>query len=155
MSVYITRLQKLHNAYISRSLLPVLLRNLSSHPLPLLRYLDVQCDGDRDVRALTKSLPLCTNLRTLYYERGFQSVPSERVEQKMWKTAVRRCKNLEIVRVAKNNIGLVSVLKELSKKEGIQALKLRKILRVDWYTGRVLEDYTAQVKYLLPALQQH
>ena len=135
----------------------VLLHHLSSHPLPTLHYLRVLCVDDSEVRPLTTFLPHCTNLRTLYYERGLYRV-SESAEEEMWEAAVRRCRNLEEVRVDGDSVvscaRLVSVMRKLSEKEGIQALKLRKIVEVDWYTGEVIEDYTEQVKHLLPALQQ-
>ena len=73
-----------------------------------------------------------------------------------WEVIVRRCKNLKEVRVSGEDSDvscdrLVSVMRKLSEREGIQALKLRRIVRVVW-TGE--EDYTEQVKHLLPALQQ-
>ena len=138
-------------------MLPSLLRYLSSHPLPTLHYLHVWCDNDSDVRALTTFLPQCTNLRMLYYERAQNSV-SGRVEEEMWDAVLRRCRNLEVVRVSGGHSAvscdrLVSVMRKLSEREEIQALKLRRIVRED---GRrqVIEDYTEQVKHLLPALQQ-
>ena len=159
-SVYITRLQVLHIIYCYRSVLPALLQHLSSHPLPSIHYLYVWCKDESVVRALTTFLPQCTNLRTLQYARGLYSV-SESVEEEMWKAAVRRCRNLEEVRVSGKNSAvscntrrLVSVLKKLSEREGIQVQKLRRIVRVADYTQKVLEDYTEQVKHLLPALQQ-
>ena len=137
-------------------MLPVLLHHLSSHPLPSLYYLLVLCDVDSEVRALTTFLPHCTNLRTLQYARGGDSVVSESVEEEMWEAVVRRCRNLEEVRVRGEGSDvscdrLRSVLRKLSEREGIQALKLRRIVRVGW---RQAEDYTEQVKHLLPALQQ-
>ena len=128
--------------------MPVLLHHLSSHPLPTLLYLSVWCDSD--IRALTTFLPHCTNLRTLQWERD--SVVSDRVEEEMWEAVVRRCRNLEKVIVSGEDSAvscdrLVSVMRKLSEKEGIQALKLRKI-------GTSGDDYTEQVKHLLPALQQ-
>ena len=145
----------LHIIYCYRSVLPVLLHHLSSHPLPSLLYLRVWCDDDSYARALTTFLPQCTNLRTLYCER-WGSVVSESVEEEMWEAAVRRCRNLEEVRVSGEDSDvacdrLVSVLRKLSEREGIQALKLRRIVREVW-RGEV--DYTEQVKHLLPALQQ-
>ena len=160
ISVYNTRLQVLHIIYSYRSVLPSLLHHLSSGPLPTLHYLRVECDNDSDVRALTTFLPHCTNLRTLYYEPvQYRVVVSESVEEEMWKTVVRRCRNLEEVRVGGDDSDvpcdrLVSVMRKLSEREGIQALKLREILRVDWRTGEVIKDYTEQVNHLLPALQQ-
>ena len=146
----------LHIIYCYRSVLHALLRHLSSHPLPSLHYLYVSCDDDSDVRALTTFLPQCTNLRTLYwYARD--SVVSESVEEELWEAVVRRCRNLEEVGVrgGYSDVScdrLVSVLRKLSEREGIQALKLRMIVSVD---GRGLKkDYTEQVKHLLPALQQ-
>ena len=161
MSVYITMLQVLHIIYCYRSLLSVLLHHLSSHPLPSLHYLSVKCENASEVRALTTFLPHCTNLRTLHCERAEYSVVSESVEEEMWEAVVRGCRNLEEVSVdgyytAVSCDRLVSVIRKLSKREGIQALKLRKIVRVDWEgdTGGVIEAYTEQVKHLLPALQQ-
>ena len=140
-------------------MLPSLLQHLSSHPLPSLHYLYVLCVDDSDVSALTTFLPQCTNLRTLQYERAWHRAVSKSVEEEMWEAVVRRCRNLEEVRVwgwdsAVSCDKLVSVLRKLSEREGIQALKLRKIVIVDWMTGEVEEDYTEQVKHLLPALQQ-
>ena len=147
----------LHIIYCYRSLIPSLLQHLSSHPLLSLHYLHVYCDYDSEVRALTTFLPQCTNLRTLYYQQGRYSV-SESVEEEMWEAAVRKCKNLEEVRVRGEDSDsvvscdrLVSVLRKLSEREGIQALKLRKIVRLDRRTGKVIEE---QVQHLLPALQQ-
>ena len=142
----------LHIIYCYRSVLPSLLQHLSSHPLPSLHYLHVWCKYDSDVRALTTFLPQCTNLRTLHYERTWDSVVSESVEEEMWEVVLRRCRNLEVVRVwgedsAVSCDRLVSVMKKLSERKGIQALKLRKIVN----SGN---DYTEQVKHLLPALQQ-
>ena len=145
-------------------MLPSLLHHLSSHTLSSLHCLHVLCYDASAVRALTTFLPQCTNLRTLHCERDEDSVVSESVEEEMWEVAVRRCRNLEVVRVEGEDSDsdsdsavscdrLVSVLRKLSEMEGIQALKLRKIVRVDW-RGRVIEDYTEQVKHLLPALQQ-
>ena len=133
-------------------MLPSLLHNLSSHLLPSLDFLHVLCDHDSEVRALTTFLPQCTNLRTLEYERALGSVVSESVKEEKWETVVRSCENLEEVRVSGGDSavpcdGLVSVMRKLSEREGIQALKLRKIVE----GGR---DYTEQVKHLLPALQQ-
>ena len=135
--------------------MPALLHHISSHPLPSLHYLRLWCD-DSIVRALTTFLPHCTNLRTLYCERA-QSV-SESVEEEMWEAVVRRCRNLEEVRVSRGGSAvscdrLVSVLRKLYERERIQALKLKRIVRVDDNTGQD-EDYTEQVKHLLPALQQ-
>ena len=140
-------------------MLSVLLQHLSSHPLPSLHYLHVWCDDDSAVRALTTFLPQCTNLRTLHCERAWDSdVVSESVEEEKWEAVVRRCRNLEDVRVSRMDSAvscdrLVSVLRKLSEREGVQALKLRRIVRVDWNTGDVIEDYTEQVRHLLPALQ--
>ena len=111
----------------------------------------VQCDNDSDVRALTTFLPHCTNLRTLHCERDRYSVVSESVEEEMWEAVVRRCRNLEEVRVREDDSDvscdrLVSVMRKLSEREGIQALKLRRIVRVNWITG--------EGKHVLPALQQ-
>ena len=142
-------------------MISVLLHHLSSHLLPSLHYLRVECDYDSQVRALTTFLPHCTNLRTLLYEREWNSdsVVSESVEEEMWEAVVKRCRNLEEVRVRREDSyvscdRLVSVMRKLSEREGIQALKLRRIVRVKLYTGEVEEDYTEQVKHLLPALQQ-
>ena len=147
-------------------MIPKLLLQLSSHPLPTLHYLCVLCYDDSEASALTKFLPQCTNLRTLYYERDWyvsESVEdemwvavSESAEEEMWEAAVRRCRNLEEVRVSGDDSDvlcdrLVSVLRELSDWEGIQALKLRRIVQKDC-DGRE-QDYTEQVKHLLPALQ--
>ena len=146
----------LHNIYCYRSAIAALLRHLQSYPRPSLHYLCVWCDYDSDVRALTTFLPLCTNLLTLHCERGYNSRVSESVDEEMWEAAVRRCRNLEVVRVdggdsAASCKRLVSVLKRLSEKEGIQALKLKKVVQID---GGQEEYYTEQVKHLLPALQQ-
>ena len=140
-------------------MLPVLLHHLSSHLLPSLHYLHVVCDYDSVVRALTTFLPQCTNLRTLHCERAWSSDVSESVEEENWEAAVRRCRNLEEVRVLGEYSdeacdGLMSVMRKLSEREGIQALKLRKIVRVDWKTRKVIEDYTERVRHLLPVLQQ-
>ena len=149
----------LHIIYCYRSAISVLLHPLSSHPLPSLHYLRVWCDNNSEVRALPTFLSQCTNLRTLDYERARDIGVSESVEEEMWEAAVRRCKNLEVVRVEGDGSAvscdrLVSVLRKLSEREGILALKLRKIVRVDVYMGEVTEDDTEQVKHLLPALQQ-
>ena len=133
-------------------MIPDILHHLSSHPLPTLHYLLVSCGDDSEVRALTTFLPHCTNLRTLEYTRATYRVVSESVEEEMWEAVVRRCRNLEEVRVdgPDNDVAcdrLVSVMRKLSEREGIQALKLRKIVQ----SGK---DYTEQVKHLLPALQQ-
>ena len=147
----------LHIIYCYRSAIPSLLQHLSSHPLPSLHYLRVLCEYDSEVRALTTFLPQCTNLRTLEYQRALYSVVSESVEEEMWEVVVRRCRSLEEVRVWGDDSDvacdrLVSVMRKLSEREGIQALNLRKIERVDRTTGDV--DYAQQVKHLLPALQQ-
>ena len=139
-------------------MIPALLQHLSSHPLPTLHYLRVRCDYDSEARALTTFLPHCTNLRTLEYERVWDMVVSESVEEEMCEAVVRRCRNLEEVRVGGGDRDvscdrLVSVLRKLSEREGIQALKLRKIVKVN-HLGEVLDDYTELVKHLLPALQQ-
>ena len=131
--------------------MPAFLHNLSSHPLPSLHYLHVWCVDDSDVRALTTFLPQCTNLRTLYCERGWNySVHvSESVEEEMWEVAVRRCRNLEEVIVGEESSDVLCdrqismLVGKLSDREGIQALKLRKIVRVDW-DGEVIEEYTKQ-----------
>ena len=145
--------------YRSRSLITDILQHLSSHPLPLLHYLHVLCWGDSDVRALRTFLPQCTNLRTLHYALGYNSDVSENVEEKLWEIVARRCRNLEEVRVSGDDSyvscdRLLSVLMKLSNREGIQALNLKRIMRIDWYRKEVIEDYTEQVKHLLPALQQ-
>ena len=137
-------------------MIPDLLEDLQSHPLPPLHYLYVLCEYNSVVRALTTFLRQCSNLRTLHYERGRNSV-SGSVETKMWEAAVRRCRNLEEVRVdgCDSDVAckrLVSVLRKLSERKGIHALKLKKIVRVD-RDSRVLDEYTKQVKHLLPALQ--
>ena len=146
----------LHNIYCYRSLLPSLLQHLQSHPLPSLNYLCVWCHDDSDVCALTTFLPHLTNLLTLHYKRDWRSV-SESVEEEMWEAAVRRCRNLEEVRVGEENSDvsckrLVSVMRKLSEREVIQAKNLRRIVRVDTRGGE--EDYTEEVKHLLPAVQQ-
>ena len=137
-------------------MIPALLQHLSSHPLPSLHYLHVSCDYDSEVRALTTFLPQCTNLRTLEYQHGYHYVVSESVEEEMWEAAVIRCRNLEEVRVMRGYSAvscdrLMSVMRKLSESEGIQALKLRKIVRLD-REGEVIEDCTEQVKHLLPTL---
>ena len=148
----------LHIIYCYRSsLLSTLLLYLSSHPLPSLHYLHVKCDDDSEVRALTTFLPQCTDLHMIYYER-YRPV-LEWVEEKMWEAAVRRCRNLGEVMVRGDNscvsyTRLESVLRKLSETEGIQALKLRRIVRLNKYTEQVIEDFTEQVKHLLPDLQQ-
>ena len=139
-------------------MLPSLLRLFSFRPLPTLHYLRVECWDDSDVRALTKFLPQCTNLRALDWDRGLYNVVSESVEEEMLEAVVRRCRNLEVVRVwglCSDLLcySLVSVLRKLSEREGIQALKLKRIVSVHGITGKVIEDYTEQVKHLLPALQ--
>ena len=154
ISVYVTRLQVLQIIYCYRSLLSDLLHHLQSYSIPSLHYLRMLCFDDSKFRALTTFLPQCANLRTLYYERGWDSVVSESVEDEMWEAAVRRCRNLEEVRVdgdysAVSCDRLGSVLRKLSEMDGIQALKLRRIVRVDW--GRE-EDCTDEIKHLLPAL---
>ena len=144
--------------YSYRSVLPDLFHHLYSHTLPSLHHLDVLCDDHSDVLAVTEFLPQCTNLRTLQYECGCHAddAPGCAVEY-MWEAAVRRCKNLEVVIVSEEN-GATScnrlrfVLRKLSAREGLQALKLRSIIKVDRGTGRE-EDYTEQAKHLLPALQ--
>ena len=139
-------------------MLPALLQHLQSHHFPSLHYLRVSCNYDSEVRALTTFLHQCTNLRTLHCERDGDV--SESVVEEMWVAAVRRCNNLEEVRVegVYRDVTcdrLVSVLKKLSEREGMQVQKLRKIVEVDWDAGKVQEkDYTEQVKHLLPALQQ-
>ena len=157
ITVYNTSLQVLHIIYCYRSVIPDILQHLSSHPFPSLHYLLVRCRDDSEVRALTTFLPQCTNLRTLEYERAGYGVVSESVEEEMWEVVVKRCENLEVVRVegkygAVSCDRLVSVMRKLSERKGIQALKLRRIVRVNW-RGEVIEDYTEQVKHLLPALQ--
>ena len=86
------------------------------------------CRYDSEVRALTTFLPGCTNMRTLYYERVRHGDISESVEEEM-----------------------CGVMRKLSEREGIQAQKLRRIVRVDW-NGREV-DSTEQVRHLLSALQ--
>ena len=139
--------------------MPELLHHLQSYPLPALHYLRVECGDVSDVRALTAFLPHCTNLRTLGYERKL--LVSESVEKEMWEAAVRTCRDLEALEVGAEDSDiscdrLKSVLRRLSEREGIQALKLRRIVGVDWSrpTGAEKEDYTEHVKHLLPALQQ-
>ena len=92
----------------------------------------------------------------LYYE--CRLLVSESVEEEMWEAAVRRCRKLEVVRVCGKRTDvscrrLKRVLKRLSEKEGIQALKLTEIAMEDG-EGNVKGDYAKQVKHLLPALQQ-
>ena len=145
----------LYIIYCYRSLIPDLLRHLSSHPLLSLHCLCVLCKDDSEVRALTTFLPQCTNLHTLRYESGW--TVSERAEKEMWEAAVRSCKNLEEVRIwgrysAVSCDRLMSVLKELSESEGIQTLKLKKIVKVSKYSGDPT-DYS-ELNHLLPALQQ-
>ena len=145
-------LQVLHIIYYYRSVLHVVLHHLSSHPLPTLHYLHVLCNDDSVFPALTTFLPQCTNLRTLQYERERYCVVSVSVEKEMWEAVVRRCRNLKEVRVwgvhsAVSCDRLVRVMRKLSEREGIQALKLRRIVGAGG-------DYTEQVKHLLPALQQ-
>ena len=145
----------LHIIYCYRSVVPALLHHLSSHPLPSLHYLCVECWDDSAVRALTTFLPQCTNMRTLDCERALYGV-SESVEEELWEAVVRRCRNLEEVRVsgwysAVSCVRLMSVMWKLSEREGIQALKLRRIVKVDG-DGEVIKDYTEQVKHLLPTL---
>ena len=152
-----TRLQVLHIIIYScrSSLLSDLLQHLRLHPLPSLHHLRVRCEDDSYVRALTTFLPQCANLRTLYYERTWERDVPENVEE-MWEAVVRRCRNLEEVRVRgvysfELRDRLMSVLGKLSEKEGIQALKLRRIVEVNWYGQE--EDCTEEVKHLLLALQ--
>ena len=139
-------------------MIPALLHDLSSHPLPSLHYLRVWCKHDSDICALTTFLPQCTNLRTLHCERYRGCAVSGRVEEEMWDAAVRRCRNLEEV-IERGHYSdescdrLVSVFRKLSEREGIRAQKLRRIVIVDINTERVKEDYTEQVTHLLPALQ--
>ena len=154
-TIQITNVTNHLHVYCYSSLLTDLLNHLQSHPLPSLHYLDVWCYDDNGVRALTTFLPQCTNLRTLYYERV--SDISESVEEEMWEAAVRRCRSLEEVRVRDVNISvssniLMSVLKNLCEREGIQALKLRKFVEVDCNTLREV-DNTEKFQHLLPALQ--
>ena len=134
--------------------LPAILHHLNAHPFATLDYLHMSCDGERGVRALTAFLPQCPNLRTLHCESG-QNV-SKPLDEKMWEAAVRRCMNLEEVIVSGYHWDvphqrLENVLRRLSEREGIQALNLRRIVAVN--RGRE-EDYTQQVRHLLPALQQ-
>ena len=141
-----------------RSLTPALLHHLHSHSLLTLHYLCVKCSADYEVSAIATFLPQCTNLRTLSYERDYGYDVWESVEEEMWEAAVRRCKNLEVVRVGGDDSvlscdRLVNVMKKLSEIEGIQAQKLRSIVDVDWRIERE-EDYAEHFKHLLPALQQ-
>ena len=78
-------------------MLPDVLRYPSFHPLPSLHYLNLLCWEDSNVHALITFLHQCINLRTLNYVRGPRI--SESVEKKMWKASVRRCRELEEVRV--------------------------------------------------------
>ena len=115
------------------------------------------CNDDGDVRALTAFLSQCTNLRMLCFERQQHSL-SESVDEEMCEAAVRRCRNLEVVKMSGACSGvscvkLKSVLEKLSVMEGIHALNLRMIVRVDLDTGEVVKNYTEQVKHLLPALE--
>ena len=148
-------LQTCHIIYCYRPVLPALLKHLQSHLIPSLHYLRVWCVNGSAVPALTSFLPQCANLRTLYYDCGWESDVPESVEEEMWKAAVRRCRNLEVVRVW-GDYGevscdrLVSALKKFSEKEGIQALKLKRIVLKYW---GIESDYANQVKHLLPALQ--
>ena len=137
--------------------MPDLLHHLHHYPFPLLVSLYVRCYFDSDVCGLTAFLPQSLNLRTLNYVR--EHSVSESVEKRMWETAVRRCRNLEVVRVEGtcSDVScqrLVSVLRNLSEWDGIQALKLRRVVRVHW-SGKAEEEYTKQVKHLLPALQHN
>ena len=150
-------MQQLHVISYCRSpVLSDLLHHLCHHPLPSLEFLIVKCDNDSEFCALTAFLPQCTNLLRLYYERRL--LVSESVEEEMWEAAVRRCRKLEVVRVRGKRADvscrrLKRVLKRLSEKEGIQALKLTEIAMEDG-RGNVKGDYAKQVKHLLPALQQ-
>ena len=136
-----------------------LLYPLHLHPLPSLHYLDVWCRDDSDVRALTAFLPYCTNLHILWY--AHDSDVSENVVEEMWEAAVRRCRNLEEVRVRGKNSyvsckKLGSVLGWLSEREGIQALNLRRIVGVNWRAEQEEEeDYTEHFKHLLPATHSY
>ena len=146
----------LHIIYCYRSAIPDLLQHLQSRPIPSLHYLRVWCRIYPEARALTKFLPLCTNLCTLQYERGENNV-LEIVEEKMWVAAVKRCRNLEVVIIRGDNSAvsckrLLSVLRKLSERKGLHALKLKKIVALD-RDGRE-QHYTEHVKHLLPALQQ-
>ena len=124
-------------------MIPDLLHDLHPHSFPSLHYLSVGCVNDSAVRALTTFLPQCTNLLTLHCECISLS---EIVEEEMWEAAVRRCRNLEEVRVDGDNTDvsakrLESVLRKLSDSAGIHALKLRRIVELD-LKGRVMEEYT-------------
>ena len=135
-----------------------LLHHLQSHPFPLLDFLRLRCEDDSEVRALTTFLRQCSNLRMLQCQRGEHYSVSDSVEEEMWEAAVRSCGNLEEVRVGEWNSDvsctrLASVLRKLSERKGILALKLRKIVKVD-LGKRQAEDWTKQFKHLLPALQQ-
>ena len=137
-------------------MLSVLLHHLHL-PLPSLQNLHVDIVEDSEICALTAFLPQCTNLRTLHCE--YWCKLSDCAEEEMWEAAVRRCKNLEVVRLQgwKSNLSrdrLSTVLIKLFEREGIQALKLRKIVKLNSETEQVEEDYTKQFKHLLPALQK-
>ena len=132
-----------------------LIHHLSSHPFPALHFLRVDYVDDSAVSALTTFLPQCTNLRTLEYEPAWKRDVPESVEEEMWEAVVRRCRNLEEMRMSGENRDescdrLVSVMWKLSEEEGIQAPKLRKIITVG---RREKIDCTDYVKHLLPALQ--
>ena len=146
-------MQSIHIISCCRSVLPDLLHHLhpeplhsdQSHPLPLLNYLRVGCSDDCDVSALATFLSQCTNLRKLHCERDLGPV-EESVEKKMWEAAVKSCTNLEEVRVRGDHFDvsckrLVSVLKKLPKGDEKQAVKLKRIIGVDWNTRPGGEDY--------------
>ena len=145
-----------------KSVLPDFLHHFQSHPLPSIHYLFVYECHDSDVRALTTFLPQCTNLHTLHYRHGQQV--SEMVEEELWEAAVRRCRNLEEMIVRGENMDcdvsckrLGSVLRSLPEKGRTHALKLKRIVREVWdpiSNDITEEDYTEQVKHLLPVLQQ-
>ena len=137
------------------------LRSQPSQPLRSLQYLHVECRQERIVEALTASLPHCCDLCTLCYRCEMYSDVSESVEEKKWEAAVRRCRNLEVVRLSEVNSAdscqrLINVLRRLSETEGIQPRKLRKDAGAYWDRGQEKEDYqcTKYFKHLLPALQQ-
>ena len=143
--------------YSYRSALPALLHNLQPYTLPTLNYLAVWCEDERIVRYLTDFLPQCTNLHTFLYQCVFGDVVSDRDEEEMWNVALRRCENLEELRLEgdycdRSRDILKNVIKKLTETEGIQKLKLRSIVRVNWGTDEVITDYTEQFQHLLPAL---
>ena len=137
------------------SLVQDILHTLGSDPNPSLHYLDVMCTGNNIVRAVAALLPQCTNLQVLGYECRRDNV-SEGVEEEMWEAAVRGCKNLEEVKMrggySMRSLDILkSAMGKVSEREGIQALKLKRIMGKYWEEEK--EDYTEEYMHLLPALQ--